>query len=238
LRRYLIVDDNRDFAENLAEILRDRGDEVVVAESGPEALSLARAGRFDALLTDMRMPRMGGAELVHELRRLDPGAAAMAITAHAGDDAIEAARREGLLAVLPKPVEVGRLLDLLSAARRDGVVVIVEDDAQLADNLAEALRTRGFAAVTAGSLLELERLGPARPLCALVDLRIPGGPDGEAARLLAERYPGLPMVIVTALHEVPQLPHVDRFTKPFQTAALLEAVERLHRSRAEAPPTR
>jgi CheY-like chemotaxis protein len=114
MRRYLIVDDNRDFAENLAEILRDSGDEVAIAESGPEALELARGRRFDALLTDMRMPFMGGAELVHEIRRIDPGAAAMVITAHVSDDALEAARREGLLAVLNKPVAVGRCLSLAS----------------------------------------------------------------------------------------------------------------------------
>jgi len=238
LRRYLIVDDNRDFAENLAEILRDLGDEVAIAESGAEALALARGRRFDALLTDMRMPLMGGAELVHELRALDPGAAAMVITAHAGDDAIEAARREGLLAVLQKPVDVERLLGLLAVARRDGLVVVVEDDAQLADNLSEALRTRGFAAVTAASVTETERLGPVQPFCALVDLRVPGGPDGEALRRLASRYPGLPMIVVTALPDPPPLPHVGRFTKPFDTAALLEAVGRLHLARAEAssPP--
>jgi CheY-like chemotaxis protein len=236
LRRYLIVDDNRDFAENLAEILRDRGDEVAIAESGAEALALARGRRFDALLTDMRMPLMGGAELVHELRVLDPGAAAMVITAHAGDDALEAARREGLLAVLQKPVEVERLLGLLAMARRDGLVVIVEDDVQLADNLSEALRTRGFAAVTAASVIETDRLGPIQPFCALVDLRVPGGPDGEALRRLAARYPGLPMIVVSALQEPPPLPHAARFTKPFDTAALLDAVGRLHRLRAEAPP--
>ena len=66
MRRYLIVDDNRDFADNLAEIVRDAGDEVTIAEGGPEALALARGTRFDAVLTDMRMPLMGGAELVHE----------------------------------------------------------------------------------------------------------------------------------------------------------------------------
>src|SRR5512147_2256028 len=110
MRRYLIVDDNREFAENVEEILRDGGDEVAVAASGHEALDTARAGTFDAVLTDMRMPLMGGAELVHEIRRLDPGAAAMVITAHVGDDALEAARREGLLAVLPKPVPIPRLL--------------------------------------------------------------------------------------------------------------------------------
>src|SRR5689334_11747629 len=139
-RRYLIVDDNRDFAENLSEIVRDLGDEVSVAASGPEALGLARQRRYDAVLTDMRMPLMGGAELVHEIRRIDPGLAAMVITAHVGDDALEAARREGLLAVLPKPVPVARLLELLGAARRDGLVAIVEDDQRLSDNLCEARR--------------------------------------------------------------------------------------------------
>ena len=42
MRRYLVVDDNRAFAENLAEILRDEGAEVSVAGSGKEALELAR----------------------------------------------------------------------------------------------------------------------------------------------------------------------------------------------------
>ncbi len=234
MRSYLVVDDNLDFAENLAEILRDGGDEVVVAEDGREAARAVRARRFDAILTDMRMPLMGGAELVHEIRRVDPGAPALVITAHAGDDALEAARSEGLLAVLGKPVEVPRLLALLAAARRDGLAVVVEDDARLSDNLCEALRSKGFAAVTAASILETERLGPVRPFCALVDLRVPGGPHGEAMRRLAEKFPGMPMIVVTGYDEPPPLPHEGFFTKPFDTAALLAAVERLHRAAAGA----
>jgi len=236
VRTYLVVDDNREFAENLAEILRDRGDEVLIAENGREAAALVGTRRFDAVLTDMRMPLMGGADLVHEIRRVDPDAAAMVITAHVGDDALEAARKEGLLAVLPKPVEVPRLLGLLAVARRDGLAVVVEDDARMSDNLCEALRTRGFAAVTAASVLETERLGPVRPFCALVDQRVPGGPDGEAMRRLAVKYPGLPMVVVTAYHEPPPLPHEGYFTKPFDTRELLATVERLHRARPGAEP--
>ncbi len=234
MRSYLVVDDNRDFAENLAEILRDGGDDVAIAGDGREAAALVRTRRFDAILTDMRMPLMGGAELVHEIRRVDPGAPALVATAHAGDDAIEAARREGLLAVLGKPIEVPRLLALLASARRDGLVVVVEDDPRLSDNLCEALRTRGFAAVTAASVLETERLGPVRPFCALVDLALPGGPVGEAMRRLGAKYPGLPMIVVTGYPDAPPLPAEGVFTKPFDTRALLEAVERLHGLRAAA----
>lgn len=236
MRTYLIVDDNEDFAENLAEIVRDLGDEVVVAVNGREAVERARERSFDAILTDMRMPLMGGAEVVHEIRRLDPGAPAMVITAHAGDDAIDAARQEGLLAVLPKPVDVRRLLELLGAAQRDGLVAVVEDDVRLSDNLCEALRTRGFAAVTASSVTETERLGPVQPFCALVDLRMPGGPDGEAMRRLSRKFPGLPMIVVTGYETVPPEPHQAFFTKPFDTRDLLAAIERLHRSRPGAAP--
>lgn len=235
MRSYLIVDDNREFAENLAEILRDGGAEVAIAGGGPEALALARGARFDAILTDMRMPLMGGAEVVHEVRRIDPGLAALVVTAHAGDDALEAARREGLLAVLPKPVPVARLIDLLGVARRDGLVVVVEDDQRLSDNLCELLRARGFAAVTAASVLETERLGPVRPFAALVDLRVPGGPDGEAMVRLSSRYPNLPMIVMTGLHEEAPLPPEAVFHKPFDTGALLAAVERLHAAHAPGP---
>ncbi len=232
MRHYLIVDDNRAFAENLGEIVRDLGDEVTVAADGEQALALARQRRFDAVVTDMRMPLMGGAEVVHRVRRINPGVAAIVVTAYVQDDALEAARREGLLAALPKPVPIGRLLDLLGRARRDGLVVVVEDDPALCDNLCEALRTRGFAAVTASSVLETERLGPVQPFCALVDLRVPGGPAGEAMRRLATKYPGLPMLVVTGYQDPPPLPYTALFTKPFDTAALLAAVEREHRARA------
>src|SRR5919199_1795214 len=231
MRNYLIVDDNVAFAENLSEIVSDTGDVVTVAANGAEALEQARARRFDALVTDMRMPFMGGAELVHRVRRLDPGVAAVVVTAYVRDNDLDAARREGLLAVLPKPVPIGRLLELLGVARRNGLVVVIEDDAALCDNLCEALRGRGFTAVTAASVLETERLGPVRPFCALVDLRVPGGPDGEAMRRAAGKYPGLPLIVITALHERPPLPCEIVFSKPFDTAALLAALERVHAAR-------
>jgi CheY-like chemotaxis protein len=232
MRSYLIVDDNVAFAENLAEIIADVGlGEATVAESGARAVELVKQQKFDALLSDMRMPLMSGAELVHNVRRIDPGLPAIVITAYTADTDLQAARQEGLLAVLPKPVPVPRLVELLKSARREGLVALIEDDAALADNLTEALRSRGFTAVTAASVIATERLGDARPFAALVDLRVPGGVDGEAMRRLGARFPGLPMFVVTALEVEPPLPHVGLFVKPFDTGALLDAVEREYRAR-------
>ena len=234
MSKILITDDNRPFAENLAEILEDAGHEVVIANSGAAALELVRATRFDVLLSDMRMPLMGGAELLHRVRRLDTGLPTIAITAYTYDNELEAARKEGLLCILPKPVPVPQLLELLSVARRDGLVVLIEDDIKLSDNLTEALRSRGFTAVTATSVLETERLGDVSPCAALVDLRVPGGPDGEAMRRLSRRFPSLPMLVVTAhCDSAPPVSHHGFFTKPFDTARLLAAVEQLYKSHRE-----
>ena len=227
MRRYLLVDDNAAFAENLAEIVRDAGDEAVVAPGGRAALLLAQETRFDALLTDMRMPVMSGAQLVHEMRRLDPGLPAIVITAYTGEVDLQAAREEGLLAVLPKPAPIVRLLELLALARRDGLVALVGDDVGLADNLTEALRDRGFSVVTVASVTETARLGQVKLFAALVDLRVPGGPDGEAMRGLSRSFPGLPIHVITARPQATGLaPHAGVFNKPFETAALLAALER------------
>jgi|SRR5579871_1896013 len=228
MRRYLIVDDNQAFAENLAEILADAGAQPELVTSGAQAIERVKKTRYDLLLSDMRMPEMGGAELVHRIRRLDPGLPAIVITAYTNDDDLKAARQEGLIAVLPKPAPFDRLLELAGAARRDGLVALVEDDLAFSDNLSEALRTRGFAAVTASSVLEAERLGDVRPFAALVDLRLPDGTDGEAMTRLARKFPGLPMVVVTGHAIAPPEPHVALFTKPFATAQLLATVEKLH----------
>jgi two-component system, response regulator PdtaR len=227
--RFLLLDDNRAFAENLAEILEDSGHQATVVTSGEEALRAVRSERYDVLLTDMRMPGMSGAAAVHHVRKLDPGLAAIVITAYPGESDLERARGEGVLAVLPKPVPMRLLVELLSRARRDGLVVLVEDDPSLLDNLTELLRAQGFTAVTARSVLDTERLGAVRPFAALVDLRVPGGPDGEALRRVRERFPELPTFVVTAHPEaLPQDFEGTVVAKPFDTGALLAALERVH----------
>jgi len=70
----LIVDDNRDGLLVRQSLLEEIGYRVQVATSGEEGLKSFEAQRFDVVVTDYRMPRMNGVELIQRLRVLNPNA--------------------------------------------------------------------------------------------------------------------------------------------------------------------
>lgn len=70
----LLVDDNRDGLLVRRSLLEEIGCSVQVARSGDEGLKLFEADSFDVVVTDYRMPRMDGGELIQRIRALDPNA--------------------------------------------------------------------------------------------------------------------------------------------------------------------
>jgi CheY-like chemotaxis protein len=70
----LLVDDNRDGLLVRRSLLEEIGCCVHIAANGEEGLRLFEAARFDVIVTDYRMPLMGGAELIQRIRLLDPNA--------------------------------------------------------------------------------------------------------------------------------------------------------------------
>jgi len=78
-RAILIVDDEPEIRDALAEILAGARHRVVTANSGAQALERMAAEHFDAVLTDMRMPDLDGRALYHEIERRWPGRAARVV---------------------------------------------------------------------------------------------------------------------------------------------------------------
>ena len=111
----LLADDNRDIREPIRELLEFYGATVVEADDGRTAVERARAGNFDLLLMDVRMPELDGLEATRQLRRAGVRTPIVALTA----DAVEQHREECLAAGcdghLPKPVELVRLLEVVRA---------------------------------------------------------------------------------------------------------------------------
>jgi DNA-binding NtrC family response regulator len=89
--RILIVDDQDMMRDSLAQILVREGHEVVAAVDGAAAVAKLGAGRFDLLITDLRMPKMSGLELMAEAKRLRPEMPVVLMTAFATvSNAVEA----------------------------------------------------------------------------------------------------------------------------------------------------
>ncbi|HKE15599.1 MAG TPA: GAF domain-containing protein, partial [Kofleriaceae bacterium] len=113
--RILLVDDNTDAADVLAEVLRGAGHEVAVAYDGPQALGVARDFQPNAALLDIGLPVLDGYELAAKLREIMPGAPLqlIAVTGYGQDTDKRRSRAAGFDAHLVKPVDLRALLALL-----------------------------------------------------------------------------------------------------------------------------
>jgi CheY-like chemotaxis protein len=105
-----MVDDHQDESCNLSDILRDRGYRVDTAQEGHAALRLVERQAYDLALLDLRMPGMDGLRHCREVRRLRPVTVALLITGYPEDAAPAKALAAGVRQILPKPVDVPRVL--------------------------------------------------------------------------------------------------------------------------------
>jgi CheY-like chemotaxis protein len=113
-QQVLIVDDNRDAADSLAALLRLLGHQTHVAYDGRGALEKARAAPIDVAFLDIDLPDMTGYDVARRLReRTGPRSRFIAITGFGTDSDRARSREEGFVEHLVKPIDHGRLLDLL-----------------------------------------------------------------------------------------------------------------------------
>ncbi|HXJ19070.1 MAG TPA: response regulator [Polyangia bacterium] len=114
-RRVLIVDDNVQLAENIAEILEFDGHLTALAVSAEEALTKVPICTPEVVVTDYRLPGMNGAQLVRTLLSAGLRARAVVISAHTDDSTIQEATEAGAQFV-PKPLDFKRLSVLVADA--------------------------------------------------------------------------------------------------------------------------
>lgn len=113
--RVLVVEDHRDAAEMLRDLLELNGYEVQVALTGPEGVRVAREYRPDVILCDLGLPGMDGYEVATALRSL-PGAARrrlVAVTGYGHDEDRRRAREAGFQYHLVKPIDPEELREVL-----------------------------------------------------------------------------------------------------------------------------
>jgi two-component system response regulator HydG len=114
--RILVVDDEIEMANTIADALTDHGYWSLALGSGREAISSLRSDRFDAIITDLRMPDVDGLAVLHESRDLDPSRPVIVMTGYGAlQTALEAARY-GAYHYITKPFSLALLAHLLETA--------------------------------------------------------------------------------------------------------------------------
>jgi len=232
--RVLVVDDDRDLAQTIEEILVSRGHTVRVAYDGETAVRLYERENFDLCFMDVALPGENGVDSFLSIRRVRPEARVVMMTGFSVEKQLSRAVEAGALAVLHKPLDIYEILRVLDEAASRGVVLIVEDDADLAESLCEALSTAGYSTLVArdgGAALERMR---ARPVDVMIlDLRLPAMSGLEIYLELKRRQLAVPTVVVTgypieeraAIEELKAHRVKKVLEKPVDIAHLIRAVE-------------
>jgi len=105
MARILIVDDQEMMRDSLAATLAREGHEVVAAGDGPIAVTRLNGSRFDLMITDLKMPKMTGIELLAEARRLRPEMPVVIMTAFATVNNAVEAMKLGAYDYIQKPFD-------------------------------------------------------------------------------------------------------------------------------------
>jgi DNA-binding NtrC family response regulator len=109
----LVIDDEQGIRDLLGTLLRRKGYDVVLAESGRKGLELFRQARPDLIVLDLKMPEMDGLTVLRQIRTLDLRKPVVILTGAGTADAAEQARALGVTEFIEKEFSLHRLGDAL-----------------------------------------------------------------------------------------------------------------------------
>ena len=112
--RILIVDDEKDFTDSLAERLALREYDVSTSLSGEEAIEKVKGYNFDVVILDVKMPGIDGVETLREIKRIKPLTEVIMLTGHATVEAAIQGMQLGALDFLLKPCENEELVSKIN----------------------------------------------------------------------------------------------------------------------------
>ncbi len=188
--RILVVDDDAALRYTLREILESAGHRVAEAGSAEEALALQAQEPAALVLTDLRMPRMDGMELLRRRLQESPAPRVVLITAHGSERQAVEAMKAGAYDYFRKPFETDELLAVVSRALE--TVRRSQENEQLAAELALA-RTMGFDSDVMRRLAQLVGRVAPRDVTVLVSGESGTGKERVAEALVrASRRAGRP----------------------------------------------
>src|SRR5436190_19689049 len=140
----LIVDDELSMRQFLTHLFQRDGHVIRVAENGRKAMGMLRQQPADVIISDVKMPDMGGIELLRAARELHPDIEVIMMTAFANEQTAHEAFLLGAFDFVPKPFDNNLLKEKVSRALQK-IAIVKEKQALLVENeaLIKGQRARG-----------------------------------------------------------------------------------------------
>ncbi len=110
MAKILIIDDERSIRNTVKEVLEFEKFEVETAEDGEQGLELFKSKPFDAILCDIKLPRMDGYEIFQKIHELNPDIPIIMISGHGNIETAVDLIKNGAYDYLEKPIDLNRLL--------------------------------------------------------------------------------------------------------------------------------
>ena len=139
--RVLLIDDEIDFTEVLAERMKARGLEVDTAESGMEGIKMVEGKYYDAIILDMAMPGMDGIETLKLLLEGSPDSQVVLLTGRATVKKSVEALKLGAVEFLEKPADIGTLIDIIMEAQGRKADLF---EKRMEEDAAKVMKKRGW----------------------------------------------------------------------------------------------
>ena len=229
--RVLIVDDDRDHAESVADLLGMRGHAVTVAYSGETGLAMFRGSEFDVTLMDVQLPGMNGLQTFFELRKIRPDVKIIMMTGFSVEHLLAQAVEDGAVGILHRPFTENEVVAMLERVRPRGLVVVADDDRAVAADLESVLGRQGYSVQIGRTEREaLDAVLAGNIDCLILDLHVPMLSSLEVYLRLKEAGRVMRTILVAGYavteSRTPTHPVSDwLLIKPFDPALLLRAIE-------------
>ena len=117
--KIMMIDDERDCMESLAAALEPAGHHADMFSSPADAVTQYAQGKYDVVITDMRMPRMTGIQVLRVIRQIDPQARVIIMTGYGDAETAIAAVNNGAYAFFGKPVNIVELIEVLERVGKE-----------------------------------------------------------------------------------------------------------------------
>lgn len=137
MAKILVVEDKDSMAQMLRETLELEGYEVLLATDGAEGIKMVRENKVDAVLTDLKLPKKNGIEVLRASKEENPLTPVILMTAFGSVETAVSAMKSGAYDFITKPIDIDRLLILLKRSLKNRR--LVTENLLLKDELSHQL---------------------------------------------------------------------------------------------------